>query len=126
MRIEELEAYFDEVKYVHLPREENQFADALSKLAALINIPDHIGNMPICVEQRSSPSYVNVINDAEESETKPWYTSILKYKETSEYPPDLEPRGKCAPRMLSAQFVKTNNGCAVIQKNSARCSVTLH
>ncbi|XP_074277898.1 uncharacterized protein LOC141601509 [Silene latifolia] len=53
MRIEGLEAYFDEVKYVHFPREENQFADALSKLAALFNIPDHIDGMPICVERRS-------------------------------------------------------------------------
>ncbi|XP_074292234.1 uncharacterized protein LOC141619107 [Silene latifolia] len=38
-RIDELERYFDDVKYVHLPRDENQFADALSKLASLINIP---------------------------------------------------------------------------------------
>ncbi|XP_074283366.1 uncharacterized protein LOC141607915 [Silene latifolia] len=91
MRIEELEAYFDEVKYVHLPREENQFADALSKLAALINIPNHIDSMPICVERRSSPSYVNVINDVGESETEPWYTSNLNYKETGKYPPDLDP-----------------------------------
>ncbi|XP_074297497.1 uncharacterized protein LOC141628227 [Silene latifolia] len=28
-RIEELERYFDDVKYVHLPRDENKFADAL-------------------------------------------------------------------------------------------------
>ncbi|XP_074277393.1 uncharacterized protein LOC141601030 [Silene latifolia] len=33
VRIEELEQYFDDVKYVHLLRDENQFADALSKLA---------------------------------------------------------------------------------------------
>ncbi|XP_074299425.1 uncharacterized protein LOC141630519 [Silene latifolia] len=49
-RIEELEKYFEDIRYVHLPREENQFADALSKLAALINIPDHIDSMPIFVE----------------------------------------------------------------------------
>ncbi|XP_074305460.1 uncharacterized protein LOC141640649 [Silene latifolia] len=58
-RIYELERYFDDVKYVHLPRDENQFADALSKLAALINITEHMDSMPICVEKRSSPSYVN-------------------------------------------------------------------
>ncbi|XP_074305958.1 uncharacterized protein LOC141641187 [Silene latifolia] len=48
-------------------REENQFGDALSKLAALINIPDHINSMSICVERRSSPAYVNVIDDTEEA-----------------------------------------------------------
>ncbi|XP_074317869.1 uncharacterized protein LOC141653898 [Silene latifolia] len=41
-RIEELEKYFEDIRYVHLPREENQFADVLSMLAALINIPNHI------------------------------------------------------------------------------------
>ncbi|XP_074315640.1 uncharacterized protein LOC141651844 [Silene latifolia] len=60
-RIEELEKYFEDIRYVHLSREENQFADALSKLAALINIPDHVDSMPICVERRSSPAYVNAI-----------------------------------------------------------------
>ncbi|XP_074299428.1 uncharacterized protein LOC141630523 [Silene latifolia] len=109
-RIEELEKYFEDIRYVHLPREENKFADVLSKLAALINIPDHIGSMPICVERRSSPAYVNVIDDAEEGEIEPWYTSILKFKETGEYPLDLDTRGKRALRMLSAQFIKTDDG----------------
>ncbi|XP_074291352.1 uncharacterized protein LOC141618143 [Silene latifolia] len=108
--IEELEKYFEDIQYVHLPREENQFADALSKLAALINIPDHIDSMPICVERRSLPAYVNAIDDAEEGETEPWYTSILKYKETGEYPPDLDTRGKRALRMLSDQFIRTDDG----------------
>ncbi|XP_074292161.1 uncharacterized protein LOC141619020 [Silene latifolia] len=49
-KIDELEKFFDDIKYVHLPRGENQFTDALSKLAALINIPDHIDSMPLCVE----------------------------------------------------------------------------
>ncbi|XP_074290631.1 uncharacterized protein LOC141617343 [Silene latifolia] len=73
-KIEELEKYFEEIHCVHLPREENQFADALSKLAALVNIPDHIDSMPLCVERRSAPSYINEINGTEEDEIKPWYT----------------------------------------------------
>ncbi|XP_074266813.1 uncharacterized protein LOC141590100 [Silene latifolia] len=109
MRIEELERFFDDVKYVHLLRDENQFADALSKLAALINIPEHMDSMPICVERRSAPSYVNAIENPEESETDLWYTAILKYKETGEYPSDLDTRGKRALRMLTAQFIKTDD-----------------
>ncbi|XP_074267031.1 uncharacterized protein LOC141590332 [Silene latifolia] len=81
-RIDELEKYFEDIRYVHLPREENQFVDALSKLAALINTRDHIDSMPICVERRSSLAYVNAIDDAEEGETEPWYITILKFKET--------------------------------------------
>ncbi|XP_074291479.1 uncharacterized protein LOC141618279 [Silene latifolia] len=98
------------IKYVHLLQDENQFADAPSKLAALINIPHNIDSMHICVERRSSPAYVNAIVDTEESETEPWYTTILKYKETEEYPPDLDARGNRALRMLSAQFVPTSDG----------------
>ncbi|XP_074305071.1 uncharacterized protein LOC141640006 [Silene latifolia] len=44
-RIEELAKYLEDIRYVHLPREENQFADAFSKLAALINIPNHIDSI---------------------------------------------------------------------------------
>ncbi|XP_074291760.1 uncharacterized protein LOC141618554 [Silene latifolia] len=71
-KIEEMEKYFEEIHYVHLPREENQFADALSMLVALVNIPDHIDSMPLCVERRSAPSYINEINGTEEDEIEPW------------------------------------------------------
>ncbi|XP_074277909.1 uncharacterized protein LOC141601520 [Silene latifolia] len=109
-KIEELEKYFEEIQYVHLPREENQFADALSKLAALVNIPDHIDSMPLCVERRSTPSYINEINGTEEDEIEPWYTSILKFKYTGEYPDNHDARGKRALWMLSTQFVEANGG----------------
>ncbi|XP_074278078.1 uncharacterized protein LOC141601683 [Silene latifolia] len=117
-RIKELEKYFEDIRYVHLPREGNQFVDALSKLAALINIPDHIDSMPICIERRSSPAYVNAIDDSEEGETEPWYTAILKFKETGEYPPDLDMRGKRALRMLSVQFIRTDD--EQLYKNTAQ------
>ncbi|XP_074290654.1 uncharacterized protein LOC141617366 [Silene latifolia] len=109
-KIEELKKLFEEVRYVYLPREENQFADALSKLAALINILDHMDSLPLCVERRSSPAYINDVDDAKESEAEPWYASIVRFKEAGEYPADLDTRGKRALRMLSAQFVKTNDG----------------
>ncbi|XP_074313841.1 uncharacterized protein LOC141649037 [Silene latifolia] len=105
IKIDELD-----IRYVHFPREENQFADALSKLEALINIPDHIDSMSICVERRSSPAYMNVINANEEGETKPWYTTIFKFKETGEYPPDLVTCRKRALRMLSAQLINSDDG----------------
>ncbi|XP_074266729.1 uncharacterized protein LOC141590010 [Silene latifolia] len=80
-KIEELEKYFEEIHYVHLPRKENQFVDTLSKLTALVNIPDHIDSMPLCVERRSAPSYINEINGTDEDEIEPWYTSILKFQD---------------------------------------------
>ncbi|XP_074289317.1 uncharacterized protein LOC141614472 [Silene latifolia] len=109
-RIEELERYFDDVKHVHLSGDEDQFADALSKLAALINIPEYMDRMPISVERRSSPSYVNAIDDTEESEAETWYMAIIRYKEMGECPIDLDARGKRALRILASQFVKTDDG----------------
>ncbi|XP_074282929.1 uncharacterized protein LOC141607477 [Silene latifolia] len=118
-KIEELEKYFEEIHFVHLPREENQFSDALSKLTALVNIPDHIDSMPLCVERRSAPSYINEINGTEEDEIEPWYTSILKFKDTGEYPDNLDARGKRALQMLSTQFVDANGG--QLYKKTAQC-----
>ncbi|XP_074300404.1 uncharacterized protein LOC141631663 [Silene latifolia] len=83
-KIEELEMNFEDIRYVHLLREENQFADALSKLASLINIPDHMDSMPLCVEQRSSPAYGNAINDTEVGENEPWIDDWQLYKKTVE------------------------------------------
>ncbi|XP_074290318.1 uncharacterized protein LOC141617047 [Silene latifolia] len=80
------------------------------KSETLINIPEHMDSMPICVERRSAPSYVNAIDNPEESETDLWYTTILKYKEMGEYPSDLDTREKRALRMLAAQFIKTDDG----------------
>ncbi|XP_074297046.1 uncharacterized protein LOC141627720 [Silene latifolia] len=66
--------------------------------------------MPICVERRSSPSYVNAIDDTDESEVEPWYMAILRYKETEEYRIDLDVLGKRALRILASQFVNADDG----------------
>ncbi|XP_074278120.1 uncharacterized protein LOC141601721 [Silene latifolia] len=105
-KIEELEKYFEKIHYVHLPREENQFADALSKLAAWANIPDHIDSMPLCVERRSAPSYINEINGTEKDEIEPWYTSILKFKDTGEYPDNLDAWRKRALWIMEGNYTK--------------------
>ncbi|XP_074292148.1 uncharacterized protein LOC141619004 [Silene latifolia] len=65
--------------------------------------------MPICVKRRLSPAYVNAIDDAEEGEIEPLYKAILKFKETGEYPPDLDMGGKRALRILSTQFIRTGD-----------------
>ena len=67
-------------------RDDNQFADALSKLASLINIPDELQTMPVIIERSYEPGYIGAIE--EESQLKPWYQSIINYKTTGEYPPN--------------------------------------
>ena len=46
-----IDEYFDHIEFIHIFRDDNQFADALSKLAFLINIPNELQTMPIVVEQ---------------------------------------------------------------------------
>ena len=48
---------FDELRYIHLPRVENQFADALATLASMIKIPAGVTMRPLLIETRSAPAY---------------------------------------------------------------------
>ena len=48
---------FDELRYIHLPRVENQFADALATLASMIEIPAGVTMRPLLIETRSAPAY---------------------------------------------------------------------
>ena len=57
---------FDELRYIHLPKAENQFADALATLAFVIEIPAGIIVRPLSIETRSKPTYCCLIGDIED------------------------------------------------------------
>jgi len=103
-KIEELIEKFEDIEFIYLPREDNQFADALAKVSSLINIPDHMHNNPITIEQRDKPAHVNAIDAVE-----PWYQPIINFKRDGEYPPNLDKRGKRGFRMKAAQYVLDRN-----------------
>ncbi|XP_074301086.1 uncharacterized protein LOC141632440 [Silene latifolia] len=102
--IDQVAQFFDQVVYLHLPREENQFADALAKLASLINIPESVMEMPLCIERQSELAYVHFFTNNENKED-PWYQAILNYKLNGEYRPDMDKRGQRAIRLLAYQYV---------------------
>ena len=56
----------DELRYIHLPRAKNQFADALSTLASIIEIPTRVTVRPLLIETRSAPAYCCLIRDIED------------------------------------------------------------
>ncbi|XP_074290709.1 uncharacterized protein LOC141617415 [Silene latifolia] len=93
-RIDQVAQFFDQVIYLYLPREENQFADTLAKVASLINMPDNMIEMSLCIEQWSEPAYVHFLTDENENQEEPWYQSILNYKLNGTYPPDMDKRGQ--------------------------------
>ena len=47
---------FDELRYIHLPRAENQFVDALATLASVVEIPAGVIVRPLLIETRSVPA----------------------------------------------------------------------
>ena len=50
-----LVARFEELRYIHLPRAENQFADALATLASVVEIPAGVTMRPFMIETSSHP-----------------------------------------------------------------------
>ncbi|RVW12040.1 Transposon Ty3-G Gag-Pol polyprotein [Vitis vinifera] len=63
--LELLVGRFDDLRYTHLPRAQNQFADALATLASMIDIPVDATVRPLLIESRSAPAYCCLIDDVE-------------------------------------------------------------
>ncbi|RVX10260.1 Transposon Tf2-2 polyprotein [Vitis vinifera] len=70
--LELLVARFDDLRYTHLPRAQNQFADALATLASMIDIPADATVRPLLIESRSAPAYCCLIDDMEIDDGLPW------------------------------------------------------
>ena len=47
---------FDDLRYVHLPRVQNRFADALVALASSVDISIDVVVRPLLIELRSAPA----------------------------------------------------------------------
>jgi len=48
---------FTHITYTYLAQEDNQFVDALAKMASMINIPSGVHLMPLIVERRNKRAY---------------------------------------------------------------------
>ena len=59
--LELLVVRFDDLRYVHLPRAQNRFADALATLASSVDIPIDVVIRPLLIELRSAPAYCCLI-----------------------------------------------------------------
>ena len=82
--IAELTKQFEEVQFQHLPREDNQIADALATLSAMFKVEREDEVQPITMGIRDSPAHCT--NVEEEMDGKPWYYDILQYLKYQEYP----------------------------------------
>ena len=57
---------FEELRYIHLPRAENQFVDALATLPFVIEIHAGVTMQPLLIETRSTLAYCCLIGDIED------------------------------------------------------------
>nr|CAN70965.1 hypothetical protein VITISV_011974 [Vitis vinifera] len=84
--LELLVGRFDDLRYTHLPRAQNQFADALATLASMIDIPIDTTVRPLLIESRSAPAYCCLIDDVEPDDGLPWYHDIYHFLRLGIYP----------------------------------------
>ena len=74
------------MSYTHLPRAQNQFADALATLASMIDIPIDTIVCSLLIESRSIPIYCCLIDEAKLDDGLSWYHDIYHFLRFDTYP----------------------------------------
>ncbi|XP_070010560.1 uncharacterized protein [Nicotiana sylvestris] len=75
--VQELIKRFMKIEFKHVPRVQNEFADALATLSFMIQHPDKNFIDPIPVRIHNQPAYCAHIE--EEMDGKPWFHDIKEY-----------------------------------------------
>ncbi|XP_070009941.1 uncharacterized protein [Nicotiana sylvestris] len=100
--IQELTKRFRKTEFQHIPKVQNEFADALATLSSMIQHPDTNFIDPIQVKIHDQPAYCAHVE--EEADGKPWFHDIRKYLTTGEYPKLANATQKRTLRRLSNNF----------------------
>ena len=74
--LELLVGRFDDLRYTHLPRAQNQFVDALATLASMIDILADAIIRSLLIESRFVLAYCCLIDETELDDGLPWYHDI--------------------------------------------------
>jgi len=101
--IMELVEYFDSIKFQHIPREDNQLADALATLSSMFEVNQDRVLPMIQMKSHEEPAYCHFIE--EESDGRPWYFDIKRYLKTREYPEEASENDKRTLRRLATSFI---------------------
>ena len=103
--------YFTKVELHHIPREENQMADALATLSSMLQV-NHWNHVPMIKVQRlDRPAHVFTVSDAivrtdsGEVDNRPWYCDIKQFLQSRGYPPGASNKDKKALRRLASKFL---------------------
>ncbi|XP_070025327.1 uncharacterized protein [Nicotiana sylvestris] len=86
--VQELRKRFTKTEFQHVPRNQNEFVDALATLSSMIQHPDKNFIDPIPVKIYNQLAYCSHVE--EEADGKPWFHDIKEYLEKGERNPNLE------------------------------------
>ena len=111
--IKGLMEYFDDITFHHIPREDNQLADALATLSSMFELNQERELPTIKMKSHEHPTYYNFIE--EELDDKPWYFDIKLYLESQEYLEAASENDKRMLRRLASNFVL--NGGVLYKRN---------
>ncbi|XP_060179912.1 uncharacterized protein LOC132609777 [Lycium barbarum] len=93
---------FIKVEFKHVPRTQNEFADALATLSSMIQHPDKNRIDPIKINVHDQHAHCFYVD--EEPDGEPWYYDINKYLKTGDYPEGVTSVQKKTLRRLANHF----------------------
>lgn len=78
----QMDSEFEEISFIHIPRNKNDFADALATLVSLIHMPDKEHMPSVTVALQKAPAYGNYVGEVSDELPpiqQPWYQHIKEY-----------------------------------------------
>ena len=103
--LEMLVARVDDLRYVHLPKAQKRFADALAILAFCVDIPIDVVVRPLLIELRSAPVYYCLIGETKVQDNLPWYHDIYQFLRSGTFPKVATVKDWRALRHLATRFM---------------------
>ncbi|XP_058733443.1 uncharacterized protein LOC131605061 [Vicia villosa] len=95
--------YFKEITFEHIPRDENQLADALATMSFMFKVRWDNEAPMITIERLDEPAHCCEII-TEEVDEKPWFHEVKRYLEAQEYPEGASINDGKFLRRFSAKF----------------------
>ncbi|KAL6314934.1 hypothetical protein AAG906_029153 [Vitis piasezkii] len=93
---------FDDLRYTHLLRAHNQFADALATLVSMIDISIDANVPPLLIESRSVLAYCCLIDDTKLDDGLSWCHDVYHFLRLGVYPKVVTTKDKRALRQLAS------------------------
>ncbi|KAL6350070.1 hypothetical protein AAG906_004005 [Vitis piasezkii] len=104
-QMELLVGRFDDLRYTHHPRVQNQFVDVLATLASSMDFPTNVVLRPLLIESRFAPAYCCLIGNIEVQDYLPWYHDNYQLLKPGTYPEDATAKDRRALKQLATRFV---------------------